>query len=285
MAVFREVTDSDLPALDTFLAAHRDSSMFLRSNLRRSGLSYRPEPFHANYIASFDNDRCTGVSAHCWSGMLLLQAPEADEELACACVQHSGRRVTGFSGPLEQIRRARRALVLDDAPTLIESDESLYAVDLENVIRPSRNPNIQCRPPRPGERNLLCEWRFAYAIETSVGTDSEETRQQAHAFLDQQIADGTLWVAADEGRPVSMSAFNATLPDIVQIGGVYTPPELRGRGYAKDVVAASLLAAREHGVTRAVLFTENPSAARSYEAIGFRRVGEYGLVLFADTHS
>jgi predicted GNAT family acetyltransferase len=29
-----------------------------------------------------------------------------------------------------------------------------------------------------------------------------------------------------------------------------------------------------------VLFTENPSARRAYEALGFRRVGEYGLVIF-----
>jgi predicted GNAT family acetyltransferase len=69
------------------------------------------------------------------------------------------------------------------------------------------------------------------------------------------------------------------LPDIVQLGGVYTPAELRGRGYAKCSVAGSLLAAREGGATRAVLFTQNPSAARSYEAVGFRALGQYGLVL------
>jgi len=44
-------------------------------------------------------------------------------------------------------------------------------------------------------------------------------------------------------------------------------------------VAASLVVARERGASRAVLFTGNPSAARSYEAVGFRRVGDYALVL------
>ena len=281
MAVFREVVDSDLPALEAFLTAHRDSSMFLRSNLRRSGLAYQPKPFHANYVATFEHERCTAVAAHCWSGMLLLQTPEHLEKLAQACVQHSGRSVTGLSGPLDHVLHARTTLGLDKAPTLIESDESLYAVDLENVAPPSASRNIECRAPRPEECDLLRAWRFAYCIETSVGTDSEETRQDAYKSLDQQIADGTLWIALDNGRPVSMSAFNATLPDIVQIGGVYTPPELRGRGYARDVVAASLIASREQGVTRAVLFTENSSAARSYEAIGFRHIGRYGLVLFA----
>jgi predicted GNAT family acetyltransferase len=76
-----------------------------------------------------------------------------------------------------------------------------------------------------------------------------------------------------------LSAFNAALPDIVQLGGIYTPPALRGRGFAKIAVAASLAAARDRGVSRAVLFTNNPSAVRTYEAVGFRRTGDYSLVL------
>jgi predicted GNAT family acetyltransferase len=94
-----------------------------------------------------------------------------------------------------------------------------------------------------------------------------------------QIAEGNAWIAIEGGRPVSLSAFNAALPDIVQLGGIYTPPELRGRGYARAAVAASLLAAKQRGVARAVLFTSNPSAARSYEAVGFQRLGDFGLVL------
>jgi predicted GNAT family acetyltransferase len=65
-----------------------------------------------------------------------------------------------------------------------------------------------------------------------------------------------------------------------QLGGIYTPPDLRGRGYAKAAVAGSLMAARDRGASRAVLFTNNPSAARSYEAVGFKRLGGYGLALF-----
>jgi len=131
----------------------------------------------------------------------------------------------------------------------------------------------------PEERNLLCQWRSAYDIETLGSTDSEETHTRAAATLDRQIAEGNAWVAVRNGEPVSLSAFNATLSDIVQLGGIYTPPEHRGRGYAKASVAASLIAARQRGASRAVLFTGNPSAARSYEAVGFRRLGDYGLVL------
>ena len=96
-----------------------------------------------------------------------------------------------------------------------------------------------------------------------------------------RIDANTAWVAVDrEGRLLSFSSFNATLPDIVQLGGIYTPPAFRGRGYAKLSVAHSLLVARDRGATRAVLFTSNPSAERTYEALGFSRIGEYALVLF-----
>ena len=82
---------------------------------------------------------------------------------------------------------------------------------------------------------------------------------------------------------MSYSVFNAMLADVVQIGGVWTPREFRGRGYARSVVAGSLLAARKQGVSRAVLFADptNEAARRAYLFLGFRIVGDYGLVLLA----
>ena len=87
------------------------------------------------------------------------------------------------------------------------------------------------------------------------------------------------------GAPVAYAAFNANLPDTVQLGGVWTPPEYRRRDYARNVVAGALLAAREAGVRRAVLFTgaNNCPAQSAYSSLGFVRVGGYGLVMFKDS--
>ena len=67
------------------------------------------------------------------------------------------------------------------------------------------------------------------------------------------------------------------------MGGVFTPPEFRRRGYARAVVAASLLEARAGGVSTGILFTgaENVAAHRAYVALGFRIVGTYRLLLFS----
>jgi uncharacterized protein len=283
----RVLTAGDEERLEQFLSAHRDTSMFLRSNARRAGLVYEGAPFQAVIVGAFESGTLTAVAAHAWNGLMLFQAPDGPDAVATvarACAERSGRKVTGFAGPLAQVKAGRAALGLADAPAAMDGCEWLYAIDLADIVVPAalRDGTIVCRPPRAEERDLLCDWRFAYDIETLGSPDSEETRQRSTAFLDTQIADGDVWVAteaADDAALLSLSAFNATLPDIVQPGGIYTPPALRGRGYAKAAVAHSLLVARERGASRAVLFTANPSAARSYEAVGFRRAGDYSLVL------
>jgi predicted GNAT family acetyltransferase len=87
-----------------------------------------------------------------------------------------------------------------------------------------------------------------------------------------------------DGQPVAYQQFNAMLPDVVQVGGVWTPPAWRGRGYGRAVVAGALLAARDAGARRGVLFTgdANLPARRAYAALGFSRVGEWALIFLRE---
>ena len=256
--------------------------MFLCSDIRKSGLVYRPYPLHALYAGAFEDERIIGVAGHAWNGMMLIQAPVMTEEITLECARLSGRPIKGLAGPLDQVRRARTALGLKDVPSRMQSDEWLYGLDLCDLKVPVAllNGEVSYRPPRPEEYDTLREWRLAYDVETLGAENNQESRNRASTFLDMQIDAGHVWVAVKDEMPVSLSAFNAALPLIVQLGGIYTPPELRGRGYAKASVAGSLLEARSGGALRSVLFTSNPDAARSYEALGFRRIGSYGLVLF-----
>ena len=278
----RRLQPGDEARLDAFLSSHRDSSMFLRSNARRGGLEYGGLPFEGVYCGALDEGELRAVAAHYWNGMLVMQAPRHAGDLAVACVDASGRTVTGLAGPMAQVPVARAALGLEEAPTKTDGGDWMYGLDLTDLIVPAplTRGDVTCRPPRPEERERLCEWRIAYDIELLGATDTPEARGYSAAFLDRQIAESNAWVLLDRGQLVSLSGFNATLPDMVQLGGIYTPPEFRGRGYAKAAVAGSLLAARERGASRAVLFTSTASAARSYEGIGFRRAGDYCLVLF-----
>jgi GNAT superfamily N-acetyltransferase len=229
-----------------------------------------------------------GVAALCWNGMLLLQAPEQGDDLEHIVermLSASPTPVRGLSGPVAQVRAARSHLGLGLAPASLEEDQELYSLDLSAWTPPpalARDPLVRCRAPLPAEREMLRAFRFAYELE-SLGRDANDpaARTQSDAWLDAQIDEEVAWVAVASGAPVSYAGFNATLPDIVQLGPIYTPPECRGRGYARAVVAHSVQVAKERGATRAVLFTKNPNAVKSYEAVGFQHVGDYGLVLFA----
>ena len=285
MPEVRLLGPGDEAALDAFLVAHADSSMFLRSNARAAGLVDGGQPLQATYVAALEDGRVVGVVAHCWNGMILVQAPAHVAALAAEAVRRSRRAATGFSGPWAQVVAARDALGLATAATVKDSRDELYALDLDRLVvpRPLASGAVRCRHPEPEELDLLTRWRTSFAMEALGAADGPELHHASRADVLLHHERGADWVLFDHGNPVAYSVFNAMLPDIGQIGGVWTPPEFRGRGYARSVVAGSLVAAGKLGVRRAVLFADpyNAAARSAYLAIGFEIVGDYGLVLFA----
>ena len=281
----RLLTETDRPALEAFLGKHQDSSMILRSNLMRVGIDYEGERFQAHYFGAFQGSELVAVAAHNQNGVLFLQAPVQVDAVALGAVAASARPVTGFIGPGDDVRQARAALGMNGAATRKDGEEGLYALELSELVVPVALANgaLVCRAPRPEDTATLYEWRVAYDVEVLGGADTPAARENAAGFIDWQIADGSAHVATDKGALVAYCGFNSRVPDMVQLGGVYTPPALRGRGYARAAIASKLLVERERGVTRAVLFTDDddPKAVGCYAALGFRRTGAYGFVLFA----
>jgi predicted GNAT family acetyltransferase len=98
------------------------------------------------------------------------------------------------------------------------------------------------------------------------------------------LEDERIYLLERDAEPVSMTGWNARIPDCVQVGGVFTPPGLRSLGYARCAVAGSLLDVRERGVTRSVLFTQqdNHAARACYLGLGYAIVGDYSLLFFRD---
>ena len=60
----------------------------------------------------------------------------------------------------------------------------------------------------------------------------------------------------------------------IRIGPVYTPPGLRGRGYASNLVAEASQAELDAGRRFVFLFTDaaNPTANKIYQDIGYEPV-------------
>jgi len=272
------------PVLEAFLRARATTSMFLRSNLRLGGIEDRGEVYQGTYVALLRAGEIFAVAAHFWNGMLVLQAPVETPRVASAAVAASRRMISGIIGPLEQVRRAREGLSLGGRKAISDSAEDLFHIDLKDLQVPKllAEGTARCRRSSPADHPKLAEWRVAYAQETFRRPVSEQLGIESRAEVERLCAEGSQFVLETGGRLVSCCTFNARLPDLVQIGAVFTPQTLRQHGYARAVVAGALLTAREAGVAGAILFTgqDNDAAQKAYDALGFERVGDYGLVLF-----
>jgi len=285
MAV-RVLVPGDEEALGRFLAQHADTSMFLRSNLLAGGLVDCGETRQGTYAGVWDGEALCTVAAHFWNGMVIVLGSVELETAVARAVKWSGRDVSGFAGPWDQVVRARAALGPAQAPARKDSCEDLFALALTDLRIPEPLSRGECEvgPPRAEEISGLVQWRVEYGVETLGDMRGPEQEERCRRNILDYQARGAAWIARVAARPVSFSGFNAMVPDAVQIGGVYTPPELRGKGYGRCAVAGSLVAAQAQGVSRSILFTgkDNVAARRAYLALGYRIVGEYGLVLLAE---
>jgi uncharacterized protein len=278
----RALASGDERMMQAFFAGRPDTTMFLRSNLERAGIAYEGAPLEGLYVGAFDHDRLVGVAAHYGNGNVVLGASDHAASLARFVAEQSGRSVSGLVGPWAEVTAARAALRIDPEAIRYESREILYALDLDDLVVPEglSAGRLSVRRPSEPELSPLLAWRMEYCAETMGTPDNEATRASQKQSLAVLQDEGRHYVLVAGGERAAYSAFNATAADAVQVGGVFTPVPLRGRGHGRAVVAGSLQDARSRGARRAVLFTpeDNTAAQRCYVSIGFREAGDYGLV-------
>ena len=116
---------------------------------------------------------------------------------------------------------------------------------------------------------LFADWTIAFLRE-AVPHDPVPSREQ----LAQSAASGRYQFWTVDGEPVSMAGIMRRTRHAGAIAGVYTPPELRGRGYAGSVTAAVVDAILAEGRNTACLYVDlrNPYSSRCYAKIGFTPV-------------
>lgn len=274
----------DEAALERFLLPRLDSSMFLLGNLRTAGLVDTGAPLAGVYAAAWEDGEIVGVVAHYGQGSLICQASHELARLWRVAVQHSQRGIGRVIGPVAQVSAIAQTLSVEPANIQMDEAEGLYSLTLAELQVPLalRSGEVQGRRIVAQDLDLLTAWRVAYGLEALGAADSPALYADCRRQIEQALAAETIWVLEAAGQPVSCSGFNTAMAEAVQIGGVWTPPERRGRGYGRAVVAASLLDVRAAGVTRAILFTgdTNFPAQKAYQALGFQRVGDYRLLLF-----
>jgi GNAT superfamily N-acetyltransferase len=145
-------------------------------------------------------------------------------------------------------------------------------------VDPDPAPAGGTRPAGEADHALLVAWSAAFAAESGavIGEDLD-------AAVRQRIATGSFHLWVDRGRPVCFAGASPVVAGMSRIGPVYTPPRLRGRGYASGLVAAVSAHAAAQGAEHVLLYADkaNRTSNSVYRKLGYRPVHEALSVHFA----
>ena len=132
------------------------------------------------------------------------------------------------------------------------------------------------------DRDLAVRWMLAFGEEALPHEGDVERQVRTIESRLEATGSSGLWLWEVEGEPVSMSGYGGPTPNGIRIGPVYTPPWLRGRGYATSLVAAQSRWLLETGRRFVFLFTDlgNATSNALYRRIGYRMVAASADVRF-----
>ena len=112
--------------------------------------------------------------------------------------------------------------------------QGVYALER---VQPLRAVPGSARVATLDDRDLVLQWWIAFGEE--VLHEGGPGRENAEAMVEHRLAAPgrgfLLW--EDGGDVVSLAGWGGATPNGIRIGPVYTPPELRGHGYATALTA------------------------------------------------
>jgi uncharacterized protein len=159
------------------------------------------------------------------------------------------------------------------------STMALRVFELTAVISPRPAPG-RLVVATADHLDSLTAWRRAFA--EAIGEPEPDPRSLAEWM----IAEGRyfLW---EDGAIVAMAAIAGPTPHGIRINQVYTPPALRGRGYASNLVAALSQRMLDGGRQFCFLFADlaNPTSNKIYRQIGYRNVSDFRQWTFSDSNA
>ncbi len=228
-----------------------------------------PDRFEDPYLAWVEDDGGQ-VAAACLMtlprGPVLSLISDPD---AVALLAHDLRTVTptlpGVNGPVDAARAFAEAWqTLSGQPFDVHLQMRTYRLEAVTAVEGVAG---QMRPAANADRELLIEWVMAFAAEATDANTREEAERIVDLYLSPASAGLRGYVIWEDGGPVSMAGFTGPTPHGIRVMAVYTPPALRGRGYASACVAALSQQLLDEGRTFCFLFTDlaNPTSNHIYQ--------------------
>ncbi len=244
------------------------------SSLREDPLTFGPPPYLAVVT---DSGRVMGAALQTPPFRLVLSEfddPRAIEALAEDVVE---RDLPGVHGPVDIVRafvdaRAR----LGGPPARLDLHERAYRL---TAVRHPRPVDGRLRAAAAEDRPTVADWLEGFMREAFGDADLAEVASLTDRWLGGRQRTLYLW---EDGGPVSLCGVGGPTPNGIRIGPVYTPPGVRGRGYASALVAEVSQAQLDAGRRFCFLFTDlsNATSNHIYETIGYQPVRDVDVYVF-----
>ena len=273
------VQESSVEDAVRFLKRHDDYTLFLLGNLEEHGYRLSDEPNSGNFQLIKEGERIAAVFCLTQRGNLLIQSEVRQPifELVLREVQKENIQLKGLLGEWEFCSLLWSFLKEKNVikQETFASKEVLYRMDLQKLAFP-RQKNV--RFLQAGDFLQWKRLRKDYIKEVGLVGDLNDEQLQVE-FL-RRVQKKICWGLFLDGELVSLADLNAQAFDLGQVGGVYTVPAFRNRGYSKAVMKQLACDAKNVLLLRKLLiFTDvgNQPARSVYESLGVDTAGFYAI--------
>lgn len=267
-------------AAQTFLDAAPASRNILRSTVvvaRRDPAAWAAPP---GFWWVEDCGEVVGCAS--WTPPFPLAVSSFPAEMAGELVASAEERARAIGRPLRHVFGPRT-----DAECVAEawarSSGTAWSVQMAELLHECEVPVEPPAPPgtmRQAGIDDLDHWH-AWAMDFEAESGAISGGDDMRPILERALRErrGFYW-EDPPGTPVCMVGHAPPLPDMARVGPVYTPPGLRGRGYARRLTYEVTRELISRGLRRCVLYTDaaNPVSNSIYRQVGYRPIEEHAVL-------
>lgn len=262
--MIRPLTETDRTLVMQFLSSAPHFNLYMLGNLEKLGFTNPICEFWGDVVMQAGVTTMRAVLNRYMTGWTVYGVGEADwRALGAILDQHPAGAARlqdnpgGIASFLPFLQRYQ--------PEHVEMEEvmALYPDDFQPIGAPD---DVIIRRGTLADLPLLVEF---YA--------NAEHMSRSPAGVERPLHDTRLWLAEQAGTIVATALTNAETSQLAMIGGVYTPPAMRGRGLSQAVcsaLCADLMAEQK----QPVLYWGTPAAGAVYRKLGFRATGTWRSV-------
>jgi hypothetical protein len=271
-AGYVRLNNTDRDEVISFLSGQPGLNLIMLNNIGMFGMDQGDTPFHGDYFGRRDDSGLMAVGAFYNLGSIFLYAvsDEAVEGMS-DYVLGLGRVPSFINSKASHVRK------------LLEGFRGKLGVTFNSILTDqmilkgpiSEGIDTECaRSSCESDLDVLVrmQTRLEEELFGRVSMDAHSLRE----LLSWQVRSGTASVAECDGEVVSKAEATMMEGAGANIGGVYTEPAYRGRGFATACVGDLCRRLLEQVDLIALsVERENPASLRLYEKIGFEKIDDW----------